>query len=227
MKLTIIVPLFNESALISQLAEQLRHWQTRADCELILVDGGSSDGTAELALAAGFNVLLADKGRARQMNSGAAAARGEILLFLHADTQLPENALTLIERALTANRCWGRFDLRIAGRSRWFPLIAGLINLRSRITGIATGDQAIFVRRQVFEQLGGFPEQPLMEDIELSKRLLSLTRPACIRAKVCTSGRRWQVRGIWSTIFLMWRLRFAYWCGVSADSLARRYDPSL
>ncbi|MGL6162307.1 TIGR04283 family arsenosugar biosynthesis glycosyltransferase [Microbulbifer sp.] len=223
-RLSIIVPLLNERNLIAELAKQLQPWQQRHDCEVILVDGGSGDGTAQLARDAGLRVLVSPRGRARQMNCGAASARGEILLFLHGDTQLPVNALELIEDALAEKYRWGRFDVRIAGRSFWFPLIATLINWRSRLSGIATGDQAIFVHRREFEQLGGFPEQPLMEDIELSRRLLKISRPACIGVPVSTSGRRWQSRGVLRTVLLMWRLRFAYWRGVPAETLARRYE---
>lgn len=223
-RLSIIVPLLNERNLIAELAEQLQPWLGRDDCEAILVDGGSGDGTAELARDAGLGVLVSPKDRALQMNCGAAAARGEILLFLHGDTQLPANALELIESALVEKYCWGRFDVRIDGHSFWFPVIATLVNWRSHLSGIATGDQGIFVRRRVFEQLGGFPAQPLMEDIELSKRLLKISRPACIGVPVLTSGRRWQSRGVLRTILLMWRLRFAYWRGVPVEILARRYE---
>ncbi|SHE93695.1 transferase 2, rSAM/selenodomain-associated [Microbulbifer donghaiensis] len=224
MRYTIVVPLLNERQQLPDLIEHLRYLQARADCELILVDGGSSDGSVELATAAGLHVLDAQRGRARQMNAGAAAASGDWLLFLHADTRLPDCAFEEIQRAAKEKFSWGRFDLRISGDSIWFPLIATLINRRSRLSGIATGDQAIFVRRDLFRASGGFPEQPLMEDIELSKRLLKHSRPACIGHRAATSGRRWQKYGVIRTVLLMWRLRFAYWRGVPAESLARRYD---
>lgn len=224
MRFSIVVPLLNEREQLPQLIGHLRALQARNNCEVIFVDGGSDDGSVEFLAAAGLTVIAAQRGRARQMNAGAAAAGGDCLLFLHADTRLPENALENIERALLRGKCWGRFDVRISGNSIWFPLIATLINWRSRISGIATGDQGIFVRRDLFEQLGGFADQPLMEDIALSGRLLELARPACIRARVTTSGRRWQKYGVLRTVLLMWRLRFDYWRGVSAEQLARRYD---
>ncbi|MCX2781422.1 TIGR04283 family arsenosugar biosynthesis glycosyltransferase [Microbulbifer thermotolerans] len=224
MRFSIVVPLLNEREQLPQLIEHLRSLLARDNCEVIFVDGGSDDGSAEFLSTAGLTVIAAQRGRARQMNAGAEAASGDCLLFLHADTRLPENALENIERALLRGNCWGRFDVRISGNSIWFPLIATLINWRSRISGIATGDQAIFVRRDLFEELGGFADQPLMEDIALSGRLLELARPACIRARVTTSGRRWQKYGVLRTVLLMWRLRFDYWRGVSAEQLARRYD---
>jgi rSAM/selenodomain-associated transferase 2 len=158
------------------------------------------------------------------MNAGAAVAQGEILLFLHADTILPANAGQAITEAINQGAVWGRFDVCIAGNSAWFPLIATLMNLRSRLTGIATGDQAMFVRRDVFAAVGGFPVQPLMEDVELSRRLLRRSRPACLRVRATTSGRRWEQRGVWRTIVLMWRLRWAYWRGVPASQLAKAYQ---
>lgn len=224
MRTSIVVPLLNERERLPRLIDHLRSLLANGNGEVIPVDGGSDDGSAQLLSSAGFQVIAAERGRARQMNAGAAVATGDCLLFLHADTRLPQGALEKIEKAVSGGNCWGRFDLRICGGSLWFPLIATLINWRSRVSGIATGDQAIFVRRDAFERLGGFPEQPLMEDIELSKRLLQLSRPACIRAPAETSGRRWQRYGVLRTVLLMWRLRFDYWRGISADSLARRYE---
>ena len=191
--------------------------------QLIVVDGGSRDGSVARCAGAADAVLASSRGRARQMNAGARVAVGDVLLFLHADTTLPPDALALIDDAL-AGHAWGRFDVRIAGRSRWLPIVAGLMNLRSRLTGIATGDQALFMRREVFDAVGGFPDQALMEDVELCKRLRRHAgAPACLRDKVVTSGRRWDERGAWRTIVLMWRLRWLYWRGVSADRLAAAY----
>jgi len=167
-------------------------------------------------------VVVAPAGRARQMNAGAAAAQGELLLFLHADTQLPDGADHLVRRALLAAP-WGRFDVRISGRPFMLRVVAALMNLRSRWTGIATGDQAIFVTRAAFEQVGGFPDQPLMEDVEISRRLRTVGRPSCLRERVATSGRRWETRGVWRTIFLMWRLRWSYWRGAPVQVLAEAY----
>jgi rSAM/selenodomain-associated transferase 2 len=157
------------------------------------------------------------------MNAGAAAARGGVLLFLHADTALPDGAAGAIEKALAAGARWGRFDVRISGRSAMFPVIATLMNARSRLTGIATGDQAIWVDAALFRQLGGYADLPLMEDIELSRRLLAVSPPACLRERVLTSGRRWEQRGVWRTIVLMWRLRWRYWRGTPAEALAQAY----
>jgi rSAM/selenodomain-associated transferase 2 len=157
------------------------------------------------------------------MNAGAAMARAQVLLFLHADTRLPPLADVLIQQAVAGGRAWGRFDVCIEGRPRMLRVVALLMNLRSRLSGIATGDQAIFVTRAAFERVGGFPAQPLMEDIELSRRLKRLGPPACLRAQVCTSGRRWEQRGVWRTIVLMWRLRWRYWRGEPAAALAEVY----
>lgn len=224
MRLSIVVPLLNERTQLPRLIDHLAPLRDSGDCEVILVDGGSEDGSAELTADAGFRVLNARRGRARQMNAGAAAASGDVLLFLHADTRLPDGAPEEVASALAKGRQWGRFNLRIGGDSLWFPLIATLINLRSCLSGIATGDQGVFVWRHLFEQIGGFPDQPLMEDIELSRRLRKISRPVCIRARAVTSGRRWHRYGVLRTVLLMWRLRFAYWCGVPAEVLARRYE---
>ena len=221
--LSIIVPMLNEAAALPVLLPQLAHWHARG-CEVVLVDGGSTDGSVAMARAAGFRVVEAERGRARQMNAGAVQAGGEVLLFLHADTQLPAEADAAVGAALSdADHEWGRFDVRISGRAPMLRVVAALMNLRSRLTGIATGDQAMFVRREAFDAVGGFPLQPLMEDIELSRRLLRRSRPACLRARVTTSGRRWEQRGVWRTIVLMWRLRWAYWRGVPAEVLAEAY----
>jgi rSAM/selenodomain-associated transferase 2 len=168
-------------------------------------------------------VVDAPRGRALQMNAGAARARADALLFLHADTRLPPMGDELVLQALAGGACWGRFDVRIEGRPWMLRVVAALMNLRSRASGIATGDQAIFVTREAFERVGGFPVQPLMEDIEISRRLKRLGRPACLGARVCTSGRRWEQRGVWRTILLMWRLRWRYWRGESAAQLAQAY----
>jgi len=221
--LSIVMPVLNEAAAIVDALRSVARFRALG-VELIVVDGGSIDATVALCAGAADRVVLSAPGRARQMNAGARAAAGSVLLFLHADTVLPEAAPALVAAALrTRRRGWGRFDVRIAGRSALFPLIGGLMNLRSRLTGIATGDQAMFVRRELFDAVGGFPEQPLMEDIELSRRLRKLGRPACLRAKVTTSGRRWDRSGVWPTIWLMWRLRLLYWLGVPAERLAAAY----
>ena len=222
-RLSVVVPALNEAAGIAATLRALEPWRA-AGHEVIVVDGGSGDATPALAAPLADRVLAAPRGRARQMNTGAAAATGDVLLFLHADTRLPERALDAVLTALARGAQWGRFDVRIAGRSRWLAVVAALMNLRSRLTGIATGDQAIFVSRAAFDAVGGFPDQPLMEDVELSRRLVRrVGRPACLRAKVVTSGRRWDERGVWRTIWLMWTLRWRYWRGTPADVLARAY----
>lgn len=223
--LAIVIPVLNEGGILAAALQRLAPLRARG-VQVIVVDGGSTDATLAIARAASDHSLVANPGRAKQMNAGRAVADGDVLLFLHADTQLPEQADVLLTRALTdSGRCWGRFDVHIAGRSPLLPVIAAMMNLRSRLSGIATGDQGLFVRRAVFDSLGGFPDQPLMEDIELSRRLLKVGRPLCLRERVITSGRRWDHAGVWRTILLMWSLRLRYWLGESPDRLARRYRP--
>ncbi|MBV1790667.1 TIGR04283 family arsenosugar biosynthesis glycosyltransferase [Marinobacterium sp. D7] len=223
MKISIIVPLLNEADALPDLLTHLTYWREH-DCEVLLVDGGSSDGSPERILAQGFTLLSAPRGRARQMNAGAARASGDLLLFLHADSRLPDDGLEQLRRLddLSAD-IWGRFDVRIQGRPWMLRVIARAMNLRSRLTGIATGDQAIFVGRALFERVGGYPDQPLMEDIELTDRLRKVQRPLCLDGPVLTSGRRWEQCGVWRTIGLMWQLRWAYWRGAAAEQLAGRY----
>ena len=224
MSVSIVIPVLNEAAQLPAILAELAPLRAR-DLEIIVVDGGSMDASVGIAMLAGVKLLRTRAGRARQMNVGAAAARGELLLFLHADTRLPRRAIDRARAALAdKRRVWGRFNVRIQGGGLVLWLTALLMNLRSRLTGIATGDQAIFVTRRAFHSVGGYPYQPLMEDIELSRRLLRLSRPACLQSRVVTSGRRWQTRGVWRTILLMWRLRWSYWRGVSADQLAREYQ---
>ena len=221
--LAIIVPMLNEAPQLPELLTHLRQWQDRG-CEIILVDGGSSDASTDLARAAGFTVIAAPQGRARQMNTGAKVARGDILLFLHADTRLPQEADVLVKAAVAGgNRIWGRFDVRLDGNHWTLPIVAWFMNQRSRLTGIATGDQAMFVRATDFKAMGGFADLPLMEDIELSTRLCRLSAPTCLSQKVATSARRWLENGVWQTIWLMWQLRWAYWRGTPAQVLAERY----
>ena len=190
-----------------------------------MVDGGSVDETAKLAKPLADVVIASARGRATQMNAGAAIARGDILMFLHADTRLPANADEMILAGLTQlRRAWGRFDVSIDGKHPLLPLVAAFMNARSRLTGVATGDQAMFITLDAFMAAGGFPEIALMEDIELSRRLKRISSPLCLRARVTTSGRRWERRGVLRTILLMWRLRLAHFIGASPESLARRYN---
>lgn len=220
--LSIVIPVLDEAAAIGATLERLAPLRARG-AEVIVVDGGSRDGTAALACSGADAVVEAPRGRARQMNAGAAVARGDVLLFLHADTWLPDDADRRVLDATATGASWGRFDVRITGRHPMLRVVAAAMNLRSRLTGIATGDQAIFVRRDLFDGIDGFPDQPLMEDIELSLRLRRGAQPACLRARVRTSGRRWETRGVWRTILLMWRLRWRYWRGESARTLAEDY----
>lgn len=223
MRFSIIVPMLNEAPGLPRLLARLSALKLQGN-EVLIVDGGSDDGSAELAMRAGFRVLSSPRGRARQMNLGAAHATGDVLLFLHADTLLPEGALITVRRSMQKSGApWGRFDVVIDGSHSLLRVVARLMNLRSRWSGIATGDQAIFVTREAFEAVGGFPDQPLMEDIELSRRLLQRARPVCIDDPVLTSGSRWESRGVWRTVLLMWQLRWAYWRGTPADQLAQRY----
>jgi rSAM/selenodomain-associated transferase 2 len=214
-RLSIVVPALNEAAGIRAALEALAPLRARGH-EVIVVDGGSTDGTPELAAGLCDRLLAATRGRALQMNAGARAARGDFLLFLHADTRLPA-AFVIPESAL-----WGRFDVRIEGRRPLLAVVACSMNLRSRLTGIATGDQAMFVRRDLFP---GFPEIALMEDIALSRLLKRRARPTCLREKVITSGRRWESRGVLRTVLLMWSLRLLYFLGASPARLARWYRP--
>lgn len=224
MKLSIIIPVYNEAHCLSEKIDTLAALPS-TNVEVVMVDGGSTDNTSILLQEAGLRVIQSAKGRALQMNQGAAVASGDVLLFLHVDTCLPANYFEAIEHALKNNdKLWGRFDVNIAGQLWMFPVISAFINWRSSQFGIATGDQAIFVKRIYFETLGGFPEQPLMEDVEFSKRLKSISLPVCLKEKVITSGRRWEARGVWRTIFLMWRLRWLYWRGTDAKTLARMYQ---
>ncbi len=222
MRLSIIIPVLNEAGALESLLAPLQAWRA-AGCEVIVVDGGSVDSSRDIAGGLCDALVEAPRGRASQMNAGARMAQGDALLFLHADTRLPADAPDLVRAALEAGALWGRFDVRIAGCSRWLPLVSRMVNWRSRLTGVATGDQAIFIRRDVFERCGGFADLPLMEDVELTKRLRRLARPACLRGPALTSGRRWDRHGAWRTILLMWRLRAEYFLGADPRRLALKY----
>jgi len=221
--LSIIVPVLDEETGIVATLRALSALRARG-AEVIVADGASHDRTVALARPLCDRLIMAARGRAFQMNAGASAARGDILLFLHADTRLPEDADRLIMDGLErSGRLWGRFDVNIDGRHPLFPVIAAMMNLRSRLTGIATGDQAIFVATAAFAAIGGYPDLPLMEDIVLSRRLKRLGRPLCVSARALTSGRRWEQYGVMRTILTMWRLRLAFFLGVAPSKLAARY----
>jgi rSAM/selenodomain-associated transferase 2 len=222
-QLSVIIPALNEAGCIRELCAALQPLRSRGH-EVILVDGGSDDQTLALGEPLVDRTLCSARGRALQMQAGAAAANGTILWFLHADTGVPDNPDQLILAALENGRTdWGRFDVLLSDKHVVLRSVAYLMNLRSCISGIATGDQGIFVRRSLYEQAGGIPSLPLMEDIALSRALKKHGRPACIRQKLLTSARRWQKHGIARTILTMWGLRLAYFLGISPRHLAKYY----
>ncbi len=231
---SIIIPVLNEADNLPLLFDNINRLNPKPQ-QVILVDGGSNDDSIDI-IQSFINKLIPDidwqmteskAGRALQMNTGAALATGEVLLFLHADTQLPLHAIDSVSEAMKRAE-WGRFDVQIASRQLTLRLVSHMINWRSRLSGIATGDQAIFISQSLFEQIGNYPNQALMEDVELCKQLKvkqlkGIAKPACLKSKVITSARRWQQHGTWRTIILMWHLRFDYWRGVSADNIKARY----
>ena len=222
-RLSIVVPTLEEAGGIADALATLRPLRARGH-EVIVADGGSTDATPELAAPGANRIVAAPRGRARQMNAGAAVATGDVLLFLHADTVLPDDADTLVNEALgEAGSGWGHFGVRLTGPHPAFRVIERMISLRSRLSGIATGDQAIFATRDLFDSAGGFPDLPLLEDVEFCRRLKRVSRPVRPRAPVTTSSRRWEAAGIARTVWLMWWLRGAYALGVGPDRLARHY----
>lgn len=221
--LSIIVPVLNEG---SHLARKLSLLQPlrRRGVEVVVVDGGSRDDTLEQARDWADQLISAPRGRASQMNAGARVSRGQILLFLHADTVLPQWAHERVFEALAPYaEAWGRFDVHIDSPLRMLEVVSWAMNTRSRWTGIATGDQALFMHRSLFERVGGFPDQPLMEDIAISRHLKRHGAPICLYDCVRTSARRWEQHGVWRTILLMWRLRAAYFLGADPKALAQQY----
>jgi rSAM/selenodomain-associated transferase 2 len=221
MKFSIIIPTLNEAQSIVNCLTALQPY--RDGCEIIVVDGGSVDTTLKLARPLADKVIVSEKGRAIQMNSGANCAEGDVLIFLHADTFLPKEAFDLIVQSLDDNQRWGRFDVKLSGGHPMLTVISFFMNWRSRLTGIATGDQVIFINKQLFESMGGYPIIPLMEDIALCKNLIKITSPVCLKAKVISSGRRWEQNGVIKTIVLMWSLRLRYFLGADPQILAQPY----
>lgn len=214
--------MLNEEINLSRLSCQLQSIRLLGH-EVIIVDGGSVDNTLAIAYEITDMVVISKAGRALQMNSGADIASGGVLLFLHADTLLPDNALQIIVDSMQEENCWGRFDVRLSSNKTIYRLIERLMNLRSCLTSIATGDQAIFIEKNLFNRVAGFAEIALMEDVEISKRLKKISKPVCIKQKVTTSSRRWETNGVAATVLLMWKLRLYYFFGVSPDRLKQLY----
>ncbi len=224
-KISIIIPTLNEEATLAQFLPKLQSYRERGH-EIILVDGGSHDQSLVVARPLVDRFIQTVKGRAHQMNEGADVAKHDILLFLHADTGLPELADSFILQALDSEKHhWGRFNVRLSGEKFIFNVISSAMNLRSAISGVATGDQAIFVKKLIFEEVGLFDRIPLMEDVALSKKLLKYSKPYCLKQVVRISSRRWENNGIWKTVFLMWGLRLAYYFGVKPEKLVDLYYP--
>lgn len=222
MKISIIIPVLNEEASLSRISSHLQSIKHQGH-EVIIVDGGSTDNTLSIAYELTDRVIVSKAGRALQMNNGAAVASGEILLFLHADTFLPDNAVQIISDSSQRKDCWGRFDVRLSSSRYVYRLIEQLMNLRSCLTSIATGDQAIFVEKNLFDHVGGFPEIVLMEDVEISRQLKKISKPVCVKQKVITSSRRWEKNGVVATVLLMWKLRLYYFFGMSPEKLNQLY----
>ena len=222
--ISIIIPTLNEAATISVTLAALQSMRKRGH-QLILVDGGSQDSTISIAEPLVDLVLRSSVGRATQMNAGAAAANGDLLWFLHADMRMaPDTDVLLTNTLYDSAKEWGRFDIRLSGNALSLRIIERMMNWRSRLSGIASGDQGIFINRDTFERIGGFSDMPLMEDIDISRRLKRAAgRPLCLSHKLITSSRRWEQHGVLPTIVLMWRLRLAYWLGASPADLARQY----
>ncbi len=221
-KVSIIIPVLNEELNLPVTLYNLQSFR-RNGHEVIVVDGGSKDNSLLLAQEGADFVIVSKAGRALQMNNGAAVATGDIFLFLHCDTSLPDNALKLVVYYSHRENYWGRFDVRLSSNKRVFRVIEQLMNWRSRLTSVATGDQAIFIKRSLFNRIGGFSEIALMEDIETSGVLKKYSLPVCLRQKVITSSRRWEKNGVFATVLLMWKLRLLYFFGVSADKLSQKY----
>jgi len=221
MFVSIIIPTLNEEDSIKELLQQLQQFRKQGH-EVIVVDGGSTDETVSISELLSDKVITSKSGRALQMNKGAENAENDILWFLHADTSISDKTVEKIQQALNKND-WGRFNVKLSGSNILFRLIEKMMNVRSCLTGIATGDQGIFVKKHVFNTVNGYPNIPLMEDIEISKKLRLISRPICIKEILITSSRRWEEKGILSTVLLMWKFRLLYWLGVSADKLAAQY----
>jgi len=219
--ISIIIPTLNESDTLAITLKPLQAFRP-TQIEIIVVDGGSHDDTISIASTLADKIFSTNKGRARQMNAGTGQATGEVLLYLHADTQLPGNAISLIEQHALPGQ-WGRFDVQL-NSPRWLLRVnAWLMNYRSCLTGIVTGDQGLFVHRTMFEEIGGFPDIPLMEDIAISKKLKRYNRPICLKSRITVNTRYWEQHGVWHSIFRMWGIRLAYFLGIPAEHLVKKY----
>ena len=227
--ISIVIPTLNESSglqiLLNRLALLTERWP-RDKFEIVLVDGGSTDGTRSLALSRVDLLIRSQSGRARQQNAGAAVARHDLLFFLHADSTLPQDFLEQLDVACAKGGLWGRFDVGFDSQLRRYRLLAWLMNWRSRLTGICTGDQGLFISRDLFVQVGGFADIPLMEDIEICRRLRRYGAPVCIPSVLITSSRRWHTNGFVRTVLLMWSLRWRYFFGATPEQLVERYYPA-
>ena len=221
MFISIIIPVLNEEQSVKALLQQLQIYRQQGH-EVIVVDGGSDDETVPISKLLADKVITSESGRAKQMNKGVAQSTNEVLWFLHADTSISENAIKTIQESLNKYD-WGRFNIKLSGSNFLFRIIENMINIRSCLSCVATGDQGIFVKRKTFESIGGYSEIPLMEDVALSNKLKNVSRPVCVKEMLTTSSRRWENKGIIKTTLLMWYLRFLYWIGVSPNTLANLY----
>lgn len=222
MKLSFIIPTLNEEPYIRSCLEPLQQYRKKGH-EVFLADGGSTDDTLVIAKPLVDRIIISERGRARQMNAGAAAVSGDVFLFIHADTVLNLENADLFTEKIKLPRTWGRFDVRLSGAHPILRIVEFFMNLRSRMTGIATGDQVIFITRTLFLECGGFPDVPIMEDVEMSAKLLKVCKPLCLRNKVVASSRRWEQYGIMRTVMKMWYLRLIYFFGADPEKLARKY----
>jgi rSAM/selenodomain-associated transferase 2 len=221
-KLSVIVPVINEEMNLSRIAGCLRSVIEQGH-EVIIVDGGSTDNTLTIAYDITDTIIISKKGRALQMNNGASVASGDVVLFLHADTLLPENVAEIISDVYVGENFWGRFDVRLSNEKYVYRLIECMMNMRSSLTSIVTGDQAMFFEKNLFDRIGGFPEIALMEDVEISRQLKKISKPVRLKSKVVTSSRRWETNGVVATVLLMWKLRLYYFFGVSPEKLSQMY----